>query len=111
MDVWCGFHLHLFPEHKRGTIRNYFVSMKMVKNDARKGLVRIVNEDLVLVKGRMMYPSVKHFQTLKEKPALGSLYEANKLPVFLAKSMIFQKKKHEQGYVLYSLHLIAMVLK
>ena len=100
MDVWYGFHLHLFPEHKRGTIHNYFVSMKMVENDPRKGLVRIVNEDLILVKGRMMYPTVMRFQTLMEKPALGCLYEANKLPVILAKSMIFQKEKHEQGHVL-----------
>ena len=100
MDVWYGFHLHLFPEHKRGTIRSYFLSMKMVENDPRKGLVRIVNQDLVLVKGRMMYPAVMHFQTLMERPSMGALYETNKLPVFVAKSLIFQKERHEQGYVL-----------
>ena len=55
---------------------------------------------LVLVKGRMMYPAVMHFQTIMEKPAMGTLYEANRLPVFLAKSVIFQKERHEQGYVL-----------
>ena len=37
MDVWYGFH-HLFPEHKKGTIRNFSVSMKMVENDSAKAL-------------------------------------------------------------------------
>ena len=100
MDVWYGFHLPLYPESKRGIIRGHFVSMKMIENDHRNGLVRIVNDDLILVKGRMMYPTVMHFQTIMEDASIGSLYESHKLPVFLAKSMIVQKEKHEQGYVL-----------
>ena len=83
MDVLYGFHLHLFTEHKRSAIRNAFVSIKMVENDPRNGLVRIINEDFVLVKGRMMYPTVMHYQTLMESSNIATLYESNKLPVFL----------------------------